>query len=75
MKTSNETARVSVEPLPSTLLSRTPLAWLTVFGPGVIIASLTIGTGELIFSTRGGVLFGYRILFLFVLISILKWGW
>ena len=48
--------------------------WLRVFGPGAIIASLTIGTGELIFSTRGGALFGYRILFLFVVISILKWG-
>ena len=56
------------------LLSRNPLSWLAIFGPGAIIASLTIGTGELIFSTRGGVLFGYRILFLFVLISILKWG-
>jgi glycerol uptake facilitator-like aquaporin len=35
---------------------------------------LTIGTGELIFSTRGGALFGYRILFLFAIISLLKWG-
>ena len=66
--------RTSVEPLPLSLLARNPLSWLTVFGPGAIIASLTIGTGELIFSTRGGALFGYRILFLFVLISILKWG-
>ena len=56
------------------LASRNPVAWLAVFGPGAIIASLTIGTGELIFSTRGGALFGYRILFLFVLISLLKWG-
>ncbi len=48
--------------------------WLKVFGPGAIIASLTIGTGELIFSSRGGALFGYRILFLFVVISLLKWS-
>jgi glycerol uptake facilitator-like aquaporin len=48
--------------------------WLCIFGPGAIMASLTIGTGELIFSTRGGALFGYRILFLFALISLLKWG-
>ena len=48
--------------------------WLKVFGPGAIIASLTIGTGELIFSSRGGALFGYRILFLFLVISLLKWG-
>ena len=48
--------------------------WLRVFGPGAIIASVTIGSGELIFSTRGGALFGYDILYLFVFISILKWG-
>lgn len=55
-------------------LPRGPLEWLTVFGPGAIVASLTIGTGELIFSSRGGAIFGYRILFLFVVISLLKWG-
>jgi len=55
-------------------LPRRPLDWLKVFGPGAIIASLTIGTGELIFSSRGGAIFGYRILFLFIVISLLKWG-
>jgi len=55
-------------------LPRRPWEWLKVFGPGAIIASLTIGTGELVFSSRGGALFGYRILFLFVVISVLKWG-
>ncbi len=57
-----------------TRLPRTAWDWLRVFGPGAIMASLTIGTGELIFSTRGGALFGYRILFLFVVISLLKWA-
>jgi Mn2+/Fe2+ NRAMP family transporter len=56
-------------PLPRTLFD-----WLLVFGPGAIVASLTIGTGELIFSSRGGAIFGYRILFAFALISVLKWG-
>jgi hypothetical protein len=60
-------------PIPSALVSRNPLQWLRVFGPGAIIASLTIGTGELIFSSRGGVIFGYPILFPFLLICILKW--
>jgi len=55
-------------------LPRTLSEWVCIFGPGAIIASLTIGTGELIFSTRGGALFGYRILFLFAIISLLKWG-
>jgi Mn2+/Fe2+ NRAMP family transporter len=62
-------AGISSPPLP-----RTALDWLKVFGPGAVVASLTIGTGELIFSTRGGALFGYRILFVFVAISFLKWG-
>ncbi len=56
------------------VLPRTVSDWLCVFGPGAIIASLTIGTGELIFSTRGGAVFGYRILFVFVVILIMKWG-
>jgi hypothetical protein len=34
---------------------------------------LTIGTGELIFSSRGGALFGYAILFPFLMICVLKW--
>ena len=47
--------------------------WLAIFGPGAIIASLTIGTGELVFSSRAGALFGYDILWLFLLTCVLKW--
>lgn len=54
-------------------LPRTFVDWLRVFGPGAIMASLTIGTGELIFSTRGGALFGYHILAVFAITSLLKW--
>ena len=63
----------TVPALPSSLLSPNPARWAAIFGPGAIMASLTIGTGELIFSSRGGAIFGYRILFLFVVISLLKW--
>ncbi len=45
-----------------------------MFGPGAIIASLTIGSGELIFSSRGGALFGYRILSVFLLVCAFKWA-
>src|SRR5580700_9872935 len=55
-------------------LPRSLWDWMCIFGPGAIMASLTIGTGELIFSSRGGALFGYHILFVFVLILVLKWG-
>lgn len=47
--------------------------WLAIFGPGAIIASLTIGTGELVFSSRGGALFGLDVLWLLLLTCILKW--
>src|SRR5439155_24993500 len=63
----------SSPPLPLALQSRNPLAWLTIFGPGAVIASLTIGSGELIFSSRGGALFGYRLLWFFLLVLLLKW--
>ncbi len=61
-------------PIPRALVSSNPLDWLRVFGPGAVIASLTIGVGELIFSVRGGVIFGYAILFPFLLICLLKWA-
>jgi hypothetical protein len=59
--------------VPRALISRNPLDWLRVFGPGAVIASLTIGTGELIFSSRGGAIFGYPILLPILLVCLLKW--
>jgi hypothetical protein len=47
---------------------------LAILGPGAIVASLTIGAGELVFSSRGGALFGFPLLSLFVLICLLKWA-
>lgn len=47
---------------------------MAALGPGAIVASLTIGTGELIFSSRAGALFGYRTLGLFALVLLLKWA-
>src|SRR4051812_40155721 len=49
------------------------LDWLRCFGPGAILASLTIGVGELVFSTRAGALFGFRLLWFFALILFFKW--
>jgi len=63
----------SAPPPPPNLLSANPLRWLAIFGPGAVIASLTIGVGELVFSSRGGAVFGYRLLWYFVLVLLLKW--
>lgn len=48
--------------------------WKSVgfLGPGIIIASVSIGTGETIFASRGGAIFGYAILWCFTLGLILK---
>lgn len=53
---------------------RTFSEWIRVFGPGAILASLTIGSGELVFSSRGGALFGYPLLCYFGLVLVLKWA-
>ncbi|MBM3824169.1 MAG: divalent metal cation transporter [Verrucomicrobia bacterium] len=47
--------------------------WWTWVGPGAIVASLTIGAGELIFSTTAGALFRYDILWFFLLTLVAKW--
>jgi len=41
-------------------------------GPGVIIASVSIGNGETVFASRGGAIFGYAILWCFFLGIFLK---
>ncbi|MCZ6674445.1 MAG: Nramp family divalent metal transporter [Verrucomicrobia bacterium] len=48
--------------------------WKSVgfLGPGIIIASVSIGTGETIFASRGGAIFGYAILWCFTIGLILK---
>ena len=59
---------------PPALLSRNPLKWFRFFGPGAILASVTIGSGELIFPSRGGSMFGYRLLWIFLVIAMMKWA-
>jgi Mn2+/Fe2+ NRAMP family transporter len=43
-----------------------------VFGPGAVIASVTVGTGETIFSPRLGAIFGYQMLWVILLAVIFK---
>ena len=60
-------------PPPSALVSKNPLQWCRYFGPGAVIASVTIGSGELVFPSRGGAIFGYRLIWVFLLVGFLKW--
>ena len=42
------------------------LSVFAFFGPGAIIASVTIGSGETVFASRGGAIFGYTLLWCFL---------
>ena len=59
---------------PAALRSRNPLAWFRFFGPGAIVASVTVGSGEIVFPSRGGALFGYELLWIYPAVALLKWG-
>ena len=45
---------------------------LRLFGPGAIIASVTIGSGETLFSSRAGAIFGYALLWFIALCILCK---
>ena len=69
----SEESNTGFPPPPPSLLSRSPLRWFAFFGPGAIIASVNIGSGEIFFPSRTGSVFGYRILWVLLLIALLKW--
>ena len=45
---------------------------LLYFGPGAVLASATLGSGELLFAPRGGAIFGYSMLWALVWAGIMK---
>lgn len=45
---------------------------LTYFGPGAILASVTLGSGEVLFAPRGGAIFGMAILWALVWSGLVK---
>lgn len=58
--------------LSEALKRRGPLSILLLFGPGAIIASVTIGSGETVFASRGGAIFGYTLLWCFLAGGVMK---
>lgn len=44
----------------------------SIVGPGFIMASVTIGNGEIFSATRGGAVFGYALLWTFMLGAVMK---
>ncbi|MCA1560728.1 MAG: Nramp family divalent metal transporter [Acidobacteria bacterium] len=58
-------------PLPPDLSESWPRL-IRIFGPGAVVASVTVGTGETIFSPRLGALFGYEMLWVILIAVIFK---
>ena len=59
-------------PPPSREVTSGGLALIKMFGPGAVIASVTVGTGETIFSPRVGALFGYTMFWVVLTAAITK---
>ncbi|HSE71551.1 MAG TPA: Nramp family divalent metal transporter [Nocardioidaceae bacterium] len=67
-------ARLALPPAPDGLTGRRPTAAsiLKFFGPGAVIASLTIGSGESILASREGAVFGYGVLWALIAAVVAK---
>lgn len=76
MPSPNTLARNSdgvIYPDPPRFLSRlSPRHLIRYLGPGVIIASVTIGNGELVWASRSGAIFGYTLLWCFLYAGTFK---
>ncbi len=66
--------KIKAPPLIDDLKPGRFLAMFKFFGPGAIMASLTIGSGETFFASRGGAVFGYYIIWAFFLGCLFKWA-
>ena len=58
--------------LTSELRSRRLTDFMKFFGPGAIIASVTIGSGETLWASRSGAIFGYSLFWAFSLFCLTK---
>lgn len=59
-------------PLAPELTSGKLRDFLVFFGPGAIIASVTIGSGETVWASRSGAIFGYAMFWAFTLFAVTK---
>jgi hypothetical protein len=73
-ETSPQTSTADLEypPLPLDLERNNWVTLVKYFGPGAIMASITIGSGETVFASRGGAVFGFSILWIFLFSGLAK---
>ena len=70
--TQSEKAEIRFDAPPAALSNPSVRTILKFFGPGAVIASVTIGSGETLFASRTGAIFGYTLLWFVVLCTICK---
>ena len=70
----SEENRLPVEfpPLPPDLRQPPLRIWLRYFGPGAIMACVTIASGETVFASRNGAIFGYSLMWCFAIGALMK---
>lgn len=70
---SGSVTHLLVYPEPDKRLIRGKIKDMLAFmGPGLILASASIGSGEVFFSSKGGATFGYTMIWAFLLSVVLK---
>lgn len=70
---SGSVTHLLVYPEPDKRLARGKIKDMMAFmGPGLILASASIGSGEVFFSSKGGATFGYTMIWAFLLSVVLK---
>ncbi len=67
-----ESQSLTFPSLAPALTSRRVRDFLAFFGPGAIIASVTIGSGETVWASRSGAIFGYGMFWAFSLFTLTK---
>ena len=67
-----ESKKLEFPAIAAALRSRKVGDFLKFFGPGAIIASVTIGSGETVWASRSGAIFGYAMFWAFSLFCITK---
>src|ERR671914_2078416 len=73
MQTEVEREAIRIPEPPENLRGRMSVGTaLAYFGPGAIVASLTIGSGEVVFASRAGAVFGYAVLWALVAALVAK---
>jgi hypothetical protein len=69
----DDTQNALVYPEPPDYVRKAGIAqFLKLFGPGAIMASVTVGSGETLFASRAGAIFGYSLLWFIVLCAACK---